>query len=115
MSSSRRPGNGTSSAIGTPTGSPDIQPVSDEPDLLTPSSAEDYHQQYLARVRDGYCGVGGTGVTCPIGTGVESDRKVLRKPVHTLRDVVTEPRDPARTTIGVAQPTSSRQVPSMRR
>jgi peptide-methionine (S)-S-oxide reductase len=33
--------------------------------------AEDYHQQYLARNKDGYCGIGGTGVMCPIGTGVE--------------------------------------------
>ena len=32
--------------------------------------AEDYHQQYLAKNPDGYCGIGGTGVTCPIGTGV---------------------------------------------
>ena len=32
--------------------------------------AEDYHQQYLAKVPDGYCGLGGTGVSCPIGTGV---------------------------------------------
>jgi len=32
--------------------------------------AEDYHQQYLAKNPDGYCGVGGTGVTCPIGVGV---------------------------------------------
>ncbi len=31
--------------------------------------AEDYHQQYLARNPNGYCGVDGTGVTCPIGTG----------------------------------------------
>lgn len=29
--------------------------------------AEDYHQQYLAKNPNGYCGVGGTGVTCPIG------------------------------------------------
>ena len=29
--------------------------------------AEDYHQQYLARNVNGYCGIGGTGVTCPIG------------------------------------------------
>ncbi|MCR9149662.1 MAG: peptide-methionine (S)-S-oxide reductase MsrA [Rhodobacteraceae bacterium] len=29
--------------------------------------AEDYHQQYLAKNPGGYCGVGGTGVTCPIG------------------------------------------------
>ena len=31
--------------------------------------AEDYHQQYLAKNPGGYCGVGGVGVTCPIGTG----------------------------------------------
>jgi peptide-methionine (S)-S-oxide reductase len=31
--------------------------------------AEDYHQQYLAKNPAGYCGVGGTGVSCPIGTG----------------------------------------------
>jgi len=29
--------------------------------------AEDYHQQYLAKNPDGYCGVGGTGVSCPVG------------------------------------------------
>ncbi|MCG6885330.1 MAG: peptide-methionine (S)-S-oxide reductase MsrA [Silicimonas sp.] len=34
--------------------------------------AEDYHQQYLAKNPGGYCGLGGTGVTCPIGTGVAS-------------------------------------------
>ena len=32
--------------------------------------AEDYHQQYLAKNPSGYCGLGGTGVTCPVGTGV---------------------------------------------
>ncbi len=32
--------------------------------------AEDYHQQYLAKNPAGYCGIGGTGVACPIGTGV---------------------------------------------
>ncbi|GGH07914.1 peptide methionine sulfoxide reductase MsrA [Alsobacter metallidurans] len=32
--------------------------------------AEDYHQQYLAKNPMGYCGLGGTGVACPIGTGV---------------------------------------------
>ncbi len=31
--------------------------------------AEDYHQQYLAKNPLGYCGLGGTGVSCPIGTG----------------------------------------------
>jgi peptide-methionine (S)-S-oxide reductase len=33
--------------------------------------AEDYHQQYLAKNPEGYCGIGGAGVVCPIGTGVE--------------------------------------------
>lgn len=32
--------------------------------------AEDYHQQYLAKNPGGYCGIGGTGVTCPVGTEV---------------------------------------------
>jgi len=32
--------------------------------------AETYHQQYLAKNPAGYCGLGGTGVSCPIGTGV---------------------------------------------
>ena len=31
--------------------------------------AEDYHQQYLAKNPHGYCGIGGTGVACQIGTG----------------------------------------------
>ena len=31
--------------------------------------AEDYHQQYLAKNPGGYCGVGGVGVNCPVGTG----------------------------------------------
>ncbi len=31
--------------------------------------AEDYHQRYLAKNPDGYCGIGGTGVACPIGVG----------------------------------------------
>ena len=31
--------------------------------------AEDYHQQYLAKNPDGYCGLGGTGVSCPVGVG----------------------------------------------
>jgi peptide-methionine (S)-S-oxide reductase len=32
--------------------------------------AEDYHQQYLAKNPDGYCGLGGTGVSCPVGVEV---------------------------------------------
>jgi peptide-methionine (S)-S-oxide reductase len=33
--------------------------------------AEDYHQQYLAKNPNGYCGIGGTGVSCPIGVNTE--------------------------------------------
>jgi peptide-methionine (S)-S-oxide reductase len=33
--------------------------------------AEGYHQQYLAKNPNGYCGLGGTGVSCPIGLGVQ--------------------------------------------
>jgi len=33
--------------------------------------AEEYHQQYLSKNPDGYCGLGGTGVSCPIGLGVQ--------------------------------------------
>lgn len=32
--------------------------------------AEDYHQQYLAKNPNGYCGLGGTGVSCPVGVAV---------------------------------------------
>jgi peptide-methionine (S)-S-oxide reductase len=35
--------------------------------------AEGYHQQYLAKTPGGYCGLGGTGVSCPIGVGVTAD------------------------------------------
>jgi peptide-methionine (S)-S-oxide reductase len=35
--------------------------------------AEGYHQQYLAKHPHGYCGLGGTGVSCPIGTGVSAE------------------------------------------
>jgi peptide-methionine (S)-S-oxide reductase len=34
--------------------------------------AEDYHQQYLAKNPNGYCGLAGTGVSCPIGVGVSA-------------------------------------------
>jgi peptide-methionine (S)-S-oxide reductase len=37
--------------------------------------AEDYHQQYLSKNPDGYCGLGGTGVSCPIGV-VSADSSV---------------------------------------
>jgi peptide-methionine (S)-S-oxide reductase len=35
--------------------------------------AEDYHQQYLEKNPWGYCGLGGTGVSCPVGLGVAQD------------------------------------------
>ena len=36
--------------------------------------AEDYHQQYLAKNPSGYCGIGGTGVACPVGVGATISR-----------------------------------------
>jgi peptide-methionine (S)-S-oxide reductase len=38
--------------------------IADEPEFFY---AEDYHQQYLAKNPGGYCGLGGTGVSCPVG------------------------------------------------
>jgi peptide-methionine (S)-S-oxide reductase len=35
--------------------------------------AEEYHQQYLAKNPAGYCGLGGTGVSCPVGAGVADE------------------------------------------
>ncbi|MBK9180405.1 MAG: peptide-methionine (S)-S-oxide reductase MsrA [Acidimicrobiales bacterium] len=35
--------------------------------------AEPYHQQYLDKNPDGYCGLGGTGLSCPVGTGAPAD------------------------------------------
>jgi peptide-methionine (S)-S-oxide reductase len=40
--------------------------------------AEDYHQQYLAKNPSGYCGLGGTGVSCPVGTGVRGAEPAVR-------------------------------------
>jgi peptide-methionine (S)-S-oxide reductase len=36
--------------------------------------AEDYHQQYLSKNPDGYCGLGGTGVSCPVGLSAVTDK-----------------------------------------
>jgi len=35
--------------------------------------AEDYHQQYLEKVPNGYCGIGGTGMSCPVGVAKTSE------------------------------------------
>ncbi|MBX3504548.1 MAG: peptide-methionine (S)-S-oxide reductase MsrA [Parvibaculum sp.] len=43
--------------------------ILDAPDFYF---AEDYHQQYLAKNPNGYCGLGGTGIACLIGTGVSA-------------------------------------------
>jgi peptide-methionine (S)-S-oxide reductase len=40
--------------------------------------AEDYHQQYLHKVPYGYCGLEGTGVSCPIGLGVTTEATAAR-------------------------------------
>jgi peptide-methionine (S)-S-oxide reductase len=45
--------------------------------------AEDYHQQYLAKNPGGYCGIGGTGVSCPVIVGADqsvSSRRASRLP-----------------------------------
>jgi peptide-methionine (S)-S-oxide reductase len=44
----------------------------DQP-LSVPDRHERYHQQHLAKNPNGYCGLGGTGVSCPIGLGVSSE------------------------------------------
>jgi peptide-methionine (S)-S-oxide reductase len=36
-------------------------------------AAEEYHQQYLQKNPNGYCGLAGTGVSCPIGVGVTAN------------------------------------------
>jgi peptide-methionine (S)-S-oxide reductase len=49
----------------------DFDPITTELGLgATFFYAEDYHQQYLARNPNGYCGLGGTGVSCPVGIAV---------------------------------------------
>ena len=45
-------------------------PVTTEIGAATFFYAEEFHQQYLAKNPDGYCGLGGTGISCPIGVGV---------------------------------------------
>src|SRR5271154_1360740 len=54
------------SAKGLPTITTEIRPAGEF------YFAEDYHQQYLAKNPAGYCGLGGTGVSCPIGAGISA-------------------------------------------
>ena len=48
----------------------EIRPATDAPFFY----AEGYHQQYLSKNPNGYCGIGGTGVSCPIGVALDSER-----------------------------------------
>ncbi len=41
--------------------------------------AEDYHQQYLAKNPHGYCGLGGTGVSCPVGLALSGEREAAQR------------------------------------
>jgi peptide-methionine (S)-S-oxide reductase len=51
-----------------------LSPITTEIATMQPFYyAEDYHQQYLAKNPHGYCGLGGTGVACQIGTGVAAE------------------------------------------
>jgi peptide-methionine (S)-S-oxide reductase len=56
------------SAAGHGTITTELLPAADNPFYY----AEDYHQQYLAKNPNGYCGLGGTGVACPVGLGASA-------------------------------------------
>jgi peptide-methionine (S)-S-oxide reductase len=45
----------------------EIRPMNDLGERGAFFYAEPYHQQYLAKNPNGYCGIGGTGVSCPVG------------------------------------------------
>src|SRR3712207_2637749 len=47
--------------------------------------AEGYHQQYLHKVPHGYCGLGGTGVSCPVGLGMGATSDELSRPNEAWR------------------------------
>jgi peptide-methionine (S)-S-oxide reductase len=53
--------------------------------------AEDYHQQYLAKNPGGYCGIGGTGVSCAAGVTIShSEREPGTEPEHEQRSLKSE-------------------------
>ncbi len=67
----RRDAEATKAAYGKALSVRGLGPITSEIKDVGPFYfAEDYHQQYLAKNPAGYCGVGGTGVSCPIGVGV---------------------------------------------
>ena len=68
--------------------------------------AEDYHQQYLAKNPNGYCGLGGTGVSCPVGAG-RASRRELRGPGPSRGEDAPRRASPTRRSPRSATTTSS--------
>ena len=54
--------------------------------------AEEYHQQYLHKVPNGYCGLGGTGVACPVGVGVAARYSAAARPTEQVTPVPPSPQ-----------------------
>ncbi|KAJ8798499.1 hypothetical protein J1605_016644 [Eschrichtius robustus] len=52
--------------------------------------AEDYHQQYLSKIPNGYCGLGGTGVSCPLAHCFKNKNKSTLEVVHGKGNLDTE-------------------------
>lgn len=64
---------GVAGAYGTSLSKAGYGPITTEIKLASDFYyGEEYHQQYLAKNPGGYCGIGGTGVSCAIGTGIEA-------------------------------------------
>ena len=73
--------------------------------------AEDYHQQYLAKNPGGYCGLGGTGVACPVGLSVTATTAAEHSPSSTrARGVCHGRRIAVRTTARRAPGTGARMA-----
>ena len=67
----RKAAEAAKAAYGKALGGQGYGPITSEIEPAGPFYfAEDYHQQYLAKNPHGYCGIGGTGVSCPIGLGL---------------------------------------------